>query len=114
MSDFDDAIGDMTDDLLDETGGAYVYHRGAASTSITLSRSSQMPYQVDNGNGQIVEVIVVDFKAKTSSLPYAVPQRGDKITGGGITYEIQPPPGGDKVYRQLSPQMTRLHTKQVG
>jgi hypothetical protein len=114
MSDFDDAIGDMTDILLDEAGGAFVYHRGAESASITLRRSGQMPYQVDNGNGQIVEVRTVDFIAKTTSLPYAVPLRGDKITGGGLTYEVNPPPGGDKVFRQISPQMTRLHTKQVG
>ena len=114
MSDFDDAIGDMTDDLLAEAGGTFVYHRGGVSTSITMRLSKPPAYAVDNGNGQIVEVQPVDFIAKTISLPYLIPLRGDKITGGGVTYEVQPPQGSDKVYFRKSPEMTRIHTKQSG
>ena len=37
---------------------------------------------------------------------------GDQITGGGETFELQPMTG-EKVWRQISPQMTRLHTKKI-
>jgi hypothetical protein len=69
---------------------------------------------VDNGAGQIVEVQPVDFIAITISLPYPIPVRGDRITGGGVTYEVQPPAGSDVVFFRKSPQMTRIHTKQIG
>lgn len=113
MSDFDDAIGDMTQDLLTEAGGSFVYHRDQTSTTITLRKSTLRPVQMENGEGVIVEVRPVDFIALTSALPYAVPLAGDQITGGGKRYELQPTTG-QKVFRQISPQMTRLHTNEIG
>lgn len=112
MSDFDDAIGDMTTDLLTEAGGSFVYHRGTTSTTITLRKSTLPPVQMENGEGVIIEVRPVDFIALTTALPYAVPLAGDKITGDGETFELQPTTG-QKVWRQISPQMTRLHTNKV-
>ena len=56
MSDFDDAIGDMTSDLLTEAGTSCVYLRGTTSTTITLRKSTGQPYPVDAGNGMILEV----------------------------------------------------------
>ncbi len=112
MSDFDDAIGEMTEDLLAEAGGSFVYIRGNQSTTITLRKSAQPVYQVDSGNGSVIEVRPVDFIGKTSSLPYAIPLRGDRITGGGKTFEVQPTVS-EKCFFQKSDQMTRIHTKQV-
>ena len=68
---------------------------------------------IDSGNGSITEIAAVDFIGVTSSLPYTQPERGDKIIVGGNTYEVQPTVS-DRVFRQISPQMTRIHTKQVG
>lgn len=112
MSDFDDAIGDMTSDLLTEAGLSCVYLRGTTSTTLTMRKSSGQPYPVDAGNGLIVEVRPVDFICLTSALPYVQPMQGDRVVCGGLKFEVHPPTG-DKVFRQISPQMTRIHTKQV-
>lgn len=111
MSDFDDAIGDMTTELLSEHGSACVYRRGNVSSSITLRKSDLMPVQVDSGS-QILEVRQVDFIGRTIDLPYATPESGDRITCAGIVYELQTLLN-EKVFRTISPQMTRLHTVRV-
>lgn len=112
MSDFDDAIGDMTTDLLTEAGRACVYWRCDAQTSITLRRSQLPSMFLDAGNGQTIEVVPVDFIGLTSALPVSEPQKGDRITTGGNTYEVQPTTS-EKVYRKISDQMIRIHTKRV-
>ena len=112
-TDFDNAIGDMVDDLLTEGGETWVYCRGNVTATLTARRSIQRPLLIDSGTGSIVEVRPVDFILLTTALPYAVPERGDLIKGDGKTYELQPTVG-EKVWRQISPQMTRLHTKQIG
>jgi hypothetical protein len=112
MSDFNDAIGKMTTDLLTEAGGSFVYSRGATSTTITLRKSVQQNQVVDTGTGMIAEIRSIDFIGLTTAFPYDPPERGDRITGGGITYEVQPITG-DKVFRRISGQMTRVHTKQI-
>ena len=112
MSDFDDAIGDMTSDLLTEAGTSCVYLRGTTSTTVTFRKTSGQPYPVDAGNGIIIEVRPVDFIGKTSALPYSQPLQGDRIICGGLKFELHPTTD-DKVFRQISPQMTRIHTKQV-
>lgn len=103
----------MTEDLLTEAGGSFVYLRGNVSTTVTFRKSVQQTYQIDSGNGSLVEVRPVDFIGLTSALPYTIPLRGDKITAGGLTYEVQPTTS-EKCYYQKSPTMTRIHTKQVG
>ena len=109
---FEDAVTFATQALLDFGGESCVYIRGASSTAITLRRSTLTPQYMDTGTGQIVEVRPVDFIGLTSALPYAVPQAGDRIVCGGNRYELTPTTG-DKVFRQITPTMTRLHTKLV-
>lgn len=113
-SEFDDAIGDMTSDLLTEAGGSYVYVRGNTSTTITLRKSSLAPEVIEGGNGTLIEVRPVDFIALTTALPYDPPERGDVIVGDSMRWEVQPPPTSEKVFRRISQQMTRIHTKQIG
>jgi|TARA_R110000824_G_scaffold28583_1_gene95886 hypothetical protein len=112
MTDFDDQIGVMVTDLLIEAGDPYTYTRGTTSASITLAKSEMPSQWVDQGDGSIVEVRPINFKALTSTLPYAKPMQGDRITGGGKVYELHPTTS-EKVYRQLSPQLTRLHAKRI-
>ena len=111
MSDFDDAIGGMTTDLLTEAGTSCVYLRGNTATTITLRKSQQQSTFLDQGNGQMTEVRPVDFIGLTSALPYT-PERGDRIVCAGNTYEVLPGVG-EMVYRQISSQMTRIHTKRI-
>jgi len=113
MSDFDDAITDMTEDLLAVAGSSFLYIRGNVTATVTLRKSVQQPFQIDSGNGSLIEVRPVDFIGLTTSLPYAVPERGDRIVGGGKTFEVQPTTS-EKVFRQITQTMTRIHAKQVG
>lgn len=113
MSDFEDAIGDMTDTLLEEAGLSCLYIRGNDTATLTMRRSTSRPQFIDNGQGHVLEVRPVDFICRTSALPYAIPQAGDIIRCDGVRYELQSV-GGEKVFRQQSPQMTRLHTRQIG
>jgi hypothetical protein len=112
-TDFDDAIGDMTTELLAEAGGSFVYVRGVTTTTVTLRKSVGQSMIMDLANGVQIEVRPVDFICLTTGLPYDPPERGDKIIGDGLTYEVQPTVS-EKVYRRISQQMTRIHTKQVG
>ena len=113
MSDFDTAVSDMTTDLLAVAGGSFVYFRGTSSTTITLRKSVQPSYQVETTTGSIVEVRPVDFIGLTADMPYTPPERGDRITGGGETFEVQPTTS-EKVFRKITSTMTRIHAKQIG
>lgn len=112
MSDFDDAIGDATTDLLTEAGLSCVYHRGSESTSITLRKSTQQPFVVENGVGNLTEVRPVDFIGLTSTFPYTEPLAGDKIVTGGEWFEVNAVVT-EKCFRKISPKMIRIHTKLV-
>ena len=113
MTDFDDAIGDATTTLLAEAGGTFTYCRGATEFTGLSARKSTMPaLQMENGEGLVIEVRPVDFIFLTSSLPYPKPEAGDRITDGTEVWELMPTVG-EKVFRQISPQMIRLHTKKV-
>lgn len=112
MSALDDAVEDLANDMLSENGQSFVYVRGTTSTTVTLIRSQQQSVYVDDGDGHITEVQPVDFLCLTTALPYAVPKRGDRIAGDGMTYELQPTVG-ESVFRQINPMMTRLHAKRV-
>jgi hypothetical protein len=113
MSDFEDAIGDMTTDLLAEAGGPFVYFRGTDKTTVTMRKSTRPPVLVDAGSGTVIEVRPVDFIILTADLPYGDPQPGDHIRSGGLTWEVLPNLLTEKVFRRISDQMTRIHTKQV-
>lgn len=113
MPDLDDAVGDMVTDLHAEAGRSVTYRRdGASQGTLTMSRHRQASQYVDNGQGGITEVMSVDFIAKTSALLVDPPLRGDQIVVGTEVYEVLPTVG-EKVFRRISDQMTRIHTKQV-
>lgn len=114
MPDFDDAIGDMTEDLLDEAGEEYTYRNqaGGATATVTAVKSSPPSFQIDNGNGLLIEVRPVEFKMLTSDLPFGNPVKGQRFERGMNVWEIQPT-AGEKCFYQQSPQMTRIHTKLI-
>lgn len=113
MPDLDDAVGDMVTDLHAEAGRTVTYRRdGVARGTLTMSRHRQAGQYVDNGQGGIVEVLSVDFIAKTAALPFDPPLSGDQIVVGAEVFEVLPTVG-EKVFRRISDQMTRIHTKQV-
>jgi len=102
----------MVADLLDDAGRSVTYYRGGVSQgTVTMSRQRQPSQYLDNGQGGIVEVVPIDFVCVTADLS-VTPQRGDQIVVGNERYEVMPTVG-EKVYRRLSDQMTRIHTKQV-
>lgn len=109
---FDSAVTELTQTLLAFAGESCVYIRGSSSTTITLRRSTLAPQYMDTGSGQITEVRPVDFIGLTTALPYAVPVAGDRITCDGKRYEVTPTTG-EKCFRQITPTMVRIHTKQV-
>ena len=116
MPDFDDAVGDLVTDLHSEAGRTVTYRRGGASLgTLTMSRHRQQSQYVDNGQGGIIEVTPVDFIGKTSALEALSafpPLKGDLIVVGSETFEVLPTVG-EKVFRRISDQMTRIHTKRV-
>lgn len=112
MSDFDDAIGDMTSELLAEAGSSCVYIRDTSTTTITLRKSTLPSMFMEAGEGMQIEVRPVDFIGLTSAFPYREPLKGDRIKCGSYAFEVQPTVS-EKVFRQISPQMIRIHTKQV-
>lgn len=113
MSAFDDAVDDMTDDLLNEAGESYSYVAPQGTAIVTMAMSSPQPFQIDSGNGFVVEVRPVDFKIRTGDLPYGDPVPGHKIKRGSNVYEVHPL-ANEKCFYQMNGQMTRIHTKLVG
>jgi hypothetical protein len=109
---FEDAAESACESLLAFAGESCTYIRGTSSTAVTLRRSTLQPQYMDSGNGLIVEVRPVDFIGLTSALPYITPEAGDRITCGGKRYEVTPTTG-DKVFRQITSTVTRIHTKQI-
>ncbi len=113
MSALDDAVGEMVDDLLAEAGAVVSYLRGGIEIgTLTMSLQRQPSQYIDNQQGGLIEITPVDFIAKTSDLPSFPPLRGDQIVIGGETFEVVPTTG-EKVFRRVSYQMTRIHTKQA-
>ena len=113
MSDFDDAIGEMVNDLLAEAGESVTYFRGTSSHTVTARRAAGRSQFVDLGNGQVMEMKPVEWIMLQADLPYVTPLAGDVIMASGQRYELQPF-AGEKVFRQTSPQMVRLHSKAIG
>lgn len=109
----EDQIADDFTDLLAERGQAFLYCRGCSETSVDMVKQEQRPEQVVAGDGSMIEVRIVDFKALTDDLPYAEPQAGDKLKSGSLTWEVRPQPGGNKVFQTITGTVTRIHTVQV-
>lgn len=112
MSNLDDDVSDMVTDFLADHGSSRTYRRGVSSTPITLARLTQRPIAVEV-NGHVIEVLETAWICRTDALPYGNPVAGDQIDDGSVTYEVLPTTGS-KCFRQLSPQLTRIHTKQIG
>jgi len=112
VSGFDDAVFGVVSDLLTFAGESVTYLRGNQSATLTMRRSTQSPQYIDNGNGSIQEVRPVDFIGLASDLPYAVPEAGDRIHTAGRRFEVCPTTG-EKVFRQITATMIRVHTKEV-
>lgn len=112
MPDVDDDVESMVTDLHASHGRTVTYARGASSASVTMSKHRQQSFQVDNGNGGIIEVQPIDWVCLTDDLPYGDPVRGDTITVSGVTYEVLPTTS-EKVFRRINDAMTRVHTKQI-
>lgn len=112
MSNLDDDVSGMVEDFLADHGEYRTYRRGASSTTVTLGRLTQRPIVVDI-SGSLFEVRETAWICKTSSLPYGDPEEGDEIVDGSVTYEVRPTTG-EKCFRQISPSLTRIHSKRVG
>lgn len=116
MPDLDDAVGEMVTDLHEVAGRTVTYYRGGVNRgTLTMSRHRQQSQYVDNGQGGIIEVTPVDFIGKTSALEALSafpPVKGDLIVVGSDTFQVLPTVG-EKVFRRIGDQMTRIHTKQV-
>ena len=112
MSDFDTAVTDMTEDLLSEAGSGFVYSRGTTTATVTLRKSVGQSQLMESGDGLITEVRPVDFIGLTSDLPFAIPKRGDIISDSSGKWEVMPTIS-EKVFRQISKTMTRIHAQKV-
>lgn len=109
---FEDAVADMTEELLAFAGESCLYVRGASSSTLTLRRSQQRPQYIDSNNGSILEVRPIDFIGLASSFPHDEPRAGDRIKCAGRWFEVAPMMG-EKVWRKITPTMLRIHTKEI-
>lgn len=110
MSDFDDAIGDAVSDMLAEAGSDFSYIRDGESTTVTLRKANQ-PSAFIEVDGVQIELISTDFIGLAAELPYSIPRKGDRITDGTTTWEVQPTVS-EKPYRMLADQIIRIHARQ--
>lgn len=110
-----DGVAWMVGELTEHAGTSCTYHRGGQSDSVTMVRSPQ-PTQALEIDGRVIEWQPVDFKIKTSLLPFGEPQRGDQIrctvNGDVLVHEVHMP-GNSPPFRDLSGVMTRIHTKVI-
>lgn len=98
--------------LLYATGSDWAYSRGQTSGTVSFYRADLPPLIVDNGMGQAVEVIMTSFRGLLSEFTalFEKPLRGDKITDGTTTYEVQPIQ--DKCYYTVG-GLLHIHAKRV-
>lgn len=116
MPTFEDAIGDMVDDLHAEAGRIVSYRRdGVSLGTATMSRHRHPSRSFDDGEGGVIEVLPYDFIAKTADLEALnadPPLTGDRIVVGTETYEVLPLVA-EKTFRRVGDQMIRIFTKQI-
>lgn len=93
-------------------GSDWSYSRGPTSGTVTLYRADLPPVLIDNGNGQLTEIIMASFRGLWSEFTalFEKPLRGDKITDGTTTYEVQPIT--DKCYYTVG-GLLHIHAKRV-
>ena len=114
MSDFDEDVSIGIESFYIEAGDEYVYRTapGGDTATVTAVKSTLTPYQVDNGNGLLIEVRPEDFKIRVDDLPFGLPAKGQRFERDGIVWEVNPTVS-EKCFRILSPSMVRIHTKRI-
>lgn len=101
-----------SDSFLSREGSEWTYSRGAVTDTITLYKSDQQPVVVDDGSGNLTEILMVDFRGLTADFSgFSRPQAGDKITDGTDTFLVSPKIG-TKAYHTVG-SMIHIYTKQV-
>ena len=80
------------DSFLAREGSNWTYTRpGQAAATIKFYKADLPPTLIDNGTGQLTEIIMASFRGLFTALAaFDKPLRGDKITDGTLTYEVQP------------------------
>lgn len=98
--------------LLAETGSNWTYSRGPTTGTVEFYKADLPPVIVDNGMGQATEIIMASFRglASTFTALFDKPLRGDKLTDGTTSYEVQPIL--DKCYYTVG-GLIHLHAKRV-
>lgn len=93
-----------------EFGVAATYSRGALSGSVTLLRDDSAAIAND-GSGMVTEIALVEFVGTYADLAtFGDPQRFDRITVDGLTYEVQP--RSEKCF-YVECGRVHIHAKQV-
>ena len=112
-----DAVQWLAERLHAHASRQVTYSRG--SDSVTLSATiGKTLFEVDRGGGVVEHSESRDFLVRAAELVLSgapvLPQRGDRITDGGLVYEVMAP-GSEPHYRFADPYRTmlRIHTKQV-
>ena len=123
MSSIGEAISGPFSTAIGAAGVVVTYHRGADWVELT-ALPGKTDFEVDDGNGVIVEYRSRDYLIRTCELELAgtlvEPKRGDQIketVGNKIhTYEVMRPDGGEQVWKHADPtrNVIRVHTKLKG
>lgn len=117
MSAFASAIAQGLDSIGQLAGESIVYSRGAQSVTLTAVPGVTGANLDDAGINVSVLTALRDWIIKADDLVIGgsavMPKRGDRITAGGLVYEVNV--DGEQVYHWSDPGHTRLrvHTKQI-
>jgi hypothetical protein len=98
--------------LLAQTGSNWTYTQANTTGTLSLYKGDLPPVIVDNGMGQVTEIIMASFRGLRSDFEAlcANPLRGDKLTDGTTTYNVQPIL--DKCFYTVG-GMIHIHAKRV-
>lgn len=98
--------------FVEREGSDWTYSRGQTTATVTLYKADLPPMLIDNGMGQVTEIIMASFRSLFSefSAVFDKPLRGDKITDGTTNYEVQPLT--DKCYYTIG-GLLHIHAKRV-
>lgn len=119
MSLFDDAFegGWLAGMAAAADGNRTVSYRRGATTISVPAILGQIVYRSDlEGSAPVrVELGDRDYMILVADLSLGVPAIGDRITDGGLVYEVQTPNTGERHWRYTGPDESeyRIHTKRV-
>lgn len=100
------------------TASTVVYSRGAASVPLAGTRG-RSTFEDEDANGTAITVASWDWIIGTADLVLSdaatLPLPGDKITVGGVVYEVMSNPNGQAAYGYANAFRTqlRIHTREV-